>query len=55
MIPQVIPPHVGNCRIRGGTLRAAPSFPEGRFLIEVGAAGCTTGCGAPISPLLLKG
>ena len=38
--PLIIPPHVGNVRIRGGTLRASASFPAGRFLIEVGQAGC---------------
>ena len=42
--PLIIPPHVGNVRIRGGTLRASPTFPADRFLIEVGEAGCTTGC-----------
>ena len=43
--PLVIPPHVGNVRIRGGTLRASPTFPPDRFLIEVGEDGCDTGCG----------
>ena len=42
--PLIIPPHVGNVRIRGGTLRASPTFPSDRFLIEVGEAGCATGC-----------
>ena len=42
--PLVIPPHVGNVRIRGGTLRASPSFPSDRFLIEVGEANCASGC-----------
>jgi hypothetical protein len=46
--PLVIPPHVGNARIRGGTLRASPSFPPARFLIEIGQAGCTTGCGGKV-------
>ena len=39
-MPLVIPPLFGNVRIRGGTLRAAPSFPTARFLIEVGEIGC---------------
>jgi hypothetical protein len=38
--PLIVPPHVGNLRIRGGTLRASPSFPATRFLIEVGQVGC---------------
>ena len=46
--PLVIPPHTGNVRIRGGTLRASASFPRDRFLIEVGQAGCTTGCGGKV-------
>lgn len=46
--PLIIPPHVGNARIRGGTLRASSSFPPARFLIEIGQAGCTTGCGGKV-------
>ena len=46
--PLIIPPHVGNVRIRGGTLRASPSFPPTRFLVEIGQAGCTTGCGGKV-------
>jgi len=38
--PLIIPPHVGNVRIRGGTLRASSTFPADRFLIEIGQAGC---------------
>eukprot|EP00729_Bicosta_minor_P008733 gene8730-4700_t len=36
----IIPPHVGNVRIRGGTLRASASFPTDKFLIEIGQEGC---------------
>lgn len=46
--PLIIPPHVGNVRIRGGTLRASSSFPPTRFLVEIGQAGCTTGCGGKV-------
>ena len=38
--PLIIPKLVGNVRIRGGSLLASPSFPAGRFLIEVGEEGC---------------
>lgn len=34
--PLAIPPNVGNLRVGRGTLRATPSFPRDRYLIEVG-------------------
>lgn len=34
--PVVWPPMYGNFRMQGGTLRAAPSFPAHRYLVEVG-------------------
>ena len=46
--PLVIPPHVGNVRIRGGTLRASASFPPTRFLIEIGEDKCNTGWDATL-------
>ena len=43
--PVVVPTFVGNVRIAGGgTLRAGPSFPANRHLIEIG--GVKTGAGA---------
>jgi hypothetical protein len=38
--PLAMPDFRGNWRIRGGTLRASPSFPKNRFLIEVGSHSC---------------
>jgi len=38
--PLVVPQYWGNLRIIDGTLRAAPSFPAGSYVIQVGAGGC---------------
>jgi hypothetical protein len=38
--PIVIPPGFGNAQIVRGTLRAAPSFPADRWLVEIGSVGC---------------
>ena len=38
--PVLVPVLVGNARITGGTLRASPTFPADRFLVEVGSADC---------------
>ena len=38
--PLVIPPGVGNAQIVRGTLRAAPSFPSSRWLVEIGSVSC---------------
>ena len=38
--PIVVPPGVGNAQIVRGTLRAAPSFPPDRWLVEIGSVGC---------------
>ncbi len=45
--PMVWPAYTGNYRIIHGTVRAAPSFPPDRWLIEVGSvAGCANGQGS---------
>jgi hypothetical protein len=41
--PLVIPIGHGNFRIAQGTLRAAPSFPRDRFVVEIGQAGSSGG------------
>lgn len=38
--PLVIPPMFGNAQIVGGTLRASPTFPPGRWLVEIGDPSC---------------
>lgn len=38
--PLVVPPFVGNCHFRDGTLRAAPSFPADKWLVMVGDPAC---------------
>ena len=38
--PLSIPPYYGNLRIVDGTLRASPTFPSNRFVIEVGTNNC---------------
>lgn len=38
--PIVIPPGFGNAQIVRGTLRAAPTFPPDRWLVEIGSASC---------------
>ena len=43
--PLAIPQFVGNLRIIDGTLRASPSFPADRFVVEVGAMPCSTPSG----------
>ena len=43
--PLAIPQFVGNMRIIDGTLRASPSFPADRFVIEIGAVPCSTPSG----------
>ena len=43
--PLAIPQFVGNLRIIDGTLRASPSFPADRFVIEIGATPCNTPSG----------
>jgi hypothetical protein len=43
--PLAIPQFVGNLRIIDGTLRASPSFPADRFVVEVGATPCSTPSG----------
>jgi len=58
--PLVIPPGYGNLRITEGTLRASPSFPNDRSLIEIGGTACRGGIDAcnvfvTLSSLLLDG
>jgi len=38
--PMVVPAGFGNVRLSGGTLRASPSFPVERYLVEVGENSC---------------
>lgn len=38
--PLVIPPLFGNAAIVGGTLRASPTFPADRWLVEIGNVSC---------------
>jgi hypothetical protein len=38
--PLVIPPMFGNAQIVGGTLRASPTFPPDRWLVEIGDPSC---------------
>ena len=38
--PILIPPGFGNAQIVRGTLRAAPSFPAERWLVEIGSVSC---------------
>ena len=41
--PVVIPPHYGNLNVNSGTLRATPTFPANRSLVELGAGLTTNG------------
>ena len=41
--PLAVPAGHGNFRIAQGTLRAAPSFPRDRFIVEIGAPGASGG------------
>jgi len=36
--PVVIPPMYGNLHVSDGTLRASPTFPDNRWLVEIGSA-----------------
>lgn len=38
--PVVVPPFFGNVLIRGGTLRASPSFPTNAWLLTIGDVSC---------------
>ena len=44
--PLAIPQCVGNLRIVDGSLRASPTFPRDRFVVEVGGPTCNTGQGS---------
>ena len=44
--PLAIPQCVGNLRIIDGSLRASPTFPRDRFVVEVGGPTCKTGQGS---------
>jgi hypothetical protein len=43
--PLVVPQFVGNLRIIDGTLRATPSFPADRYVVEIGSRPCNTKSG----------
>jgi hypothetical protein len=44
--PIVIPENYGNFHIQRGTIRASPTFPSARYLIEVGSTSCSNGQGS---------
>lgn len=44
--PLVLPANIGNFRLIHGTLRASATFPEDRFLIELGSLACSNAQGS---------